>query len=241
MKIIFFILATIYSIVATALPTIAMPDMTVDSSADTETLQLKQAIVKTVPKFSADIRGALIKTGEFKVIDVKPVNLPSNIVALQAESGLNPESSTTESAHVSKVADNKASAKIATDYYLLGEINYIGENEDSYPIKQTNNMTKQYVVEVEADFKLVRASDNTIMASFSATGRASDVKIVSTVNQLNSVWHHNIGKLVASASKDLASNVVDEMQSQFNFTVNNEEKVRKAGESVVVTDVKVYN
>ena len=43
--------------------------------------------------------------------------------------------------------------------------------------------TKQYVVEVEADFKLVRVKDNVIMANFSATGSSSDVKIISSDNK----------------------------------------------------------
>jgi hypothetical protein len=48
-----------------------------------------------------------------------------------------------------------------------------------------------------------------------------------------------IGALVQNASIDLASNVVDEMNTQYNFMITNEKKSKS--ESVVVTDVKVYN
>lgn len=128
----------------------------------------------------------------------------------------------------------------ATDYYLVGIISSINENEDSYPIKGTDNMTKQYFVEVAADFKLVRARDKTIMASFSATGRGSDVKIVSQKNLANTAWHHNVGKISQDAALDLAQNVVSQLQDQFGFMQGVEQKAIDESKVNVVTDVKEY-
>ena len=206
-KLTFFILAITYGAFANALATIVVPDLKVLSSAsgnnidESDSVQINQAVIKTLPKFSAAIRGALIKTNQFKVVEAS------------AESSV-------------------------VNYYLLGEINYIGQNEDSYPIKDTDNVSKQFSIEVEADFKLVRTKDNVIMANFSANGSSNDVKIVSNVNKSDAVWHHNIGKLVQEASADLASNVSDEMLDELNLTLDNEKKSQP--ESVVVTDVKVY-
>ena len=243
------LLAMFYTASVLAMPTISMPEMTIEAQAtkstDVEVQQINNIVVKTVPKFTADIRGALIKSGKFKVIDmsapalVAPDISPIESSLVESEEIFTLESGVTESLSLSPIAQKILVKKPETDYYLIGQINYIGENEDSYPIKQTNNMTKQFFIEVAAEFKLVRSNDNSIMANFSSSGRASDVKIVTTQSQ--QVWHHNIGKLVSAASKDLAINVVNEMESQFNFTIQNEEKDKKAHESIVVTDVKVYN
>ncbi|MFN7094171.1 MAG: hypothetical protein ACK4M7_02295, partial [Burkholderiales bacterium] len=128
-----------------------------------------------------------------------------------------------------------------TKYYLVGVINEITEGEDSFPLKNTVNLTKQYYVEVAADFKLVRAKDNALMAAFSTTGRAKDVKIVSLDNMLNTTWHHNVGQLVSEASKDLANNVVSTMLAQFSYTLKTEDQTESIKKPEVVTDVKVYN
>lgn len=265
MKNLFFILCFGIMVNVDAIPTIGMPDLTMEQqstmSQNTDDQQLTKSVMKTMPKFSAEIRGALIKTGQFKVIDVDSSDIPefeefesanveSMVLASEIGESKSIESKSIESsASVNTLANhiqtsnkiNKRQIKPKTDYYLIGVISYVGENEDSYPIKQTDNMTKQYVIEVTAEFKLIRVSDKTVMASFSSNGKASDVKIVSTSDKENRVWHHNIGKLVNSASKELANNVVEEMESQFNFTILNEEKAKKANESIVVTDVKVYN
>ncbi len=204
-KLVLFVLAMLYTTTSFAIANIVMPDLkmagVISESGESNTI-LQHSVTNSISKFSANIRGALIKTGNFRVVDILNESNENN-------------------------------------YLLVGEINYIGENEDSYPIKDTNNLTKQYVVEVEADFKLVRVKDNVIMANFSATGSSSDVKIVSSVNKSDTGWHHNIGALVQNASIDLASNVVDEMNTQYNFMITNEKKSKS--ESVVVTDVKVYN
>ena len=205
-KLVFFILITLYTATSFAVANIVMPDMKIASiiggSEGVESTNTRLRVTNSMPKFSANIRGALIKTGNYRVVDILNESSENN-------------------------------------YLLVGEISYIGENEDSYLIKDTNSTTKQYVVEVAGDFKLVRVKDNVIMANFSATGSSSDVKIVSSVNKSNSQWHHNIGALVQNASINLASNVVDEMNTQYNFIISSENKSN--AESVVVTDVKVYN
>lgn len=204
-KLVLFVFAMLYTTVSFAVANIVMPDLrmvsVVSERAESNNI-IQHSVTNSISKFSANIRGALIKTGNFRVVDTLNESSENN-------------------------------------YLLVGEINYIGENEDSYPITDTNNITKQYVVEVEADFKLVRVKDNVIMANFSATGSSSDVKIISSDNKSDTGWHHNIGALVQSASINLTSNVVDEMNTEYNFMITNEKKSK--AESVVVTDVKVYN
>ncbi|MBP9742429.1 MAG: hypothetical protein KBD37_03630 [Burkholderiales bacterium] len=226
-------------------PTIAMPELTFNKQALENFANITPGVIKdveqSVSKFSADIRGALIKTGQFKVLNIKvaapdiAIDSDKTIVStlsVDDETDL-PEKSFLDSSNQALLISQKNNPD--TEYYLLGVINYIGENEDSYPLKGTSNLTKQYVIEVEADFKLVRARDHALMASFSATGSAHDIKIVSS--NKGQTWHHNIGKLVSTASKDLASDVVDEIESQFNFMLLNHQQA----ESDIVTDVQVYS
>ena len=209
-KFIFFSLFIFYTATASELATIVMPDITVASLVNSNTSE-------------SDIL-QLIEPND---IATTP-KLTADIIGALIK---------TDNFRIIQSLDDEESAIESNVYYLLGTLNYVGENEDSYPIKATNNITKRYMIEVEADFKLVRVKDNVIMANFSATGSSSDVKIVAAKS--DSVWHHNIGKLVQRASINLANNVVNEMVNQFNFTLNNERKTK--GESVVVSDVKVYN
>lgn len=310
-----------------AMPTIAVPDLKVELKQEVDDPAVTKTVVSTLPKFTADIRGALVTSGQFKVVDVKSIkesqdsademntdevskifsdallqskklNKCSSYVLVNMNSlpetadlskGMGTLLSTTpefENKYINQTGESGSSIKaecqiqvsvenknkkingtsnssyIATirltkassilwqqiskaggsaEYYLLGEINYVGENEDSHSLKQTDNLTKQYVLEVSAEFKLVRASDKVVMAAFTANGRANDVKIVSTTNIGHNKWHHDIGRVVNQAAKDLASDVLQQMQAQFKFTQDTEEKERKAKEPIVVTDVKVYN
>lgn len=204
-KIALLVLAMLYTTASFAVANIVMPDLkmasVISNNAESNNM-IQHSVTNSISKFSANIRGALIKTGNFRVVD----------------------------------ALNESSEN---NYLLVGEINYIGENEDRYPIKDTNNIIKQYVVEVQADFKLIRVKDSVIMANFGVAGSGSDVKIVSSVNNSDTQLHHNIGVLVQKASIDLATNVVNEMNTQYNFMITNEIKLK--AESVVIRDVKVYN
>jgi hypothetical protein len=351
-----------------ALPTIAMPDLIMEKTSHTEvpvtnginsSVLLPVTIKTTLAKFSADIRGALVNSGQFRVIDIPNLkvnnlaNLQSVLGQLKADPAnttvtLATDTNSSNAANLAEAAKDLANELIKsgkldqcdsytlvesnaaeanqrevsqallselanakdfdgkyhlinltstttdtiipqcriklmltttdqlttngiannqhlislqlikdskqailwqktsqlnsiTKYYLVGIINEITEGEDSFPLKNTVNLTKQYYVEVAATFKLVRAKDNALMAAFSTTGRAKDVKIVSLDNMVNTTWHHNVGQLVSEASKDLANNVVSTMLAQFSYTLKTEDQTESIKKPEVVTDVKVYN
>lgn len=257
---------------ANALPTIAMPDLIMNQSAtvpvplknfsENNVMALPITIKQNMPQFSADIRGGLINSGRFKVINIKNVKINNaktlndmlnQLSALNTTQVFNVanqlgNANTYPTAmlkpvesgnHVeSIVSSNNINADNA-EYYLLGTINDVSQNEDSYPIKDTTNMTKQYFVAVSGDFKLVRAKDNVIVASFSSTGEAHDVKLVAINANQNIKWHHNTGALVSEAAKNLAANVVTQVIRQFAMTTKQDEL--NTAKPDVVTDVKTYN
>ena len=75
MKKLLLILSSIYSFQAFAMPTIAVPDLKIDEQAnlnqEVNDPAVTKTVVRTLPKFTADIRGVLVTSGQFKVVDVK--------------------------------------------------------------------------------------------------------------------------------------------------------------------------
>lgn len=208
-----------------AIPTIMVPNLKMDYDAvnadKMNTTNVNGVVYKKIPKFSSNIRGALISSGKFKVLNTK--KLPDI------------------SASVAPVVESHVSLDENANYYLVGSVYYVDENEDSYPIEKTDNISMVYSFEVGANFKLVRAKDNVIMASFSANGIGRDTKIINSQKMTQTKWHHNYAKITEEANTDLAKNVLTQMLEQFNFVNDNEQKEREENEPKVVTDVKVYN
>ena len=233
---------------ASAIPTMAIPNIVYpsnvsvasgnyndngDSGASSTPSVNPSVISKQVrnqlPGFNADVRGAIIGSGQFKVVRMPKQDSIWNGNTNQVQNMVQANS---------KAASGTVSSKSAKgnlpDYILLGQVSSITQNEDTTPVKYTDKNTNQYNVDIAVDYKLIKTSDNSIMASFTAYGHANDVKIL-TAGNTTQVQTHNIPLLIKTASKNLGADVLSQLQSQFGLSSENYDNGSK-----VITDVKVY-
>ncbi len=258
-------LATQYTFAYT-IPTIAVPNLVytktektpitqTTSSTDfgvvnnTTTTILKEEVQKELPMFNADVRGALINSKQFRVIDIPKANnlwKGNSQTILNFVNGLN-KSNSKNTATVPVVANKIESnlpvaieSKIQTtqnnnlpDYILLGQISSITSDADMEPLQDTNKITSQYNIDISVDYQVVGTKDGSIIASFNGYGHANDVKILNAGDTVQ-VQNHNIPLLINQASKDLANNVVTQLQQQFSVS-------SKTYKIESIENVKVYN
>lgn len=178
--------------------TLAVPNLQVSSSAyknnfinpdkpDSIDPVTQTELKQQISTFSAQVRGKIIQSKHFNVID-------SNNNQLKTES---PNSNT-----VGK-----------PDYILTGIVSAIDTNEETRELSNTNMYSIIYSIDIAVDYKLVRTKDNHIIASFTAAGHGGDVKLTSNKNQKVS---HNTPKLIQQAGDDLATEVNNQLTLQLD-------------------------
>lgn len=226
------------------------------TSTTTATTILKQQVQRELPMFNADVKGALINSKQFKVLDMPKSNSlwtgnsqtildylgtlnKSNLsklnIALRTESPNANVNINNESASNQPKVESGTRNTIVNplpDYILLGQISSITADADMEPLQDTNKITSQYNIDISVDYQVVGTKDNAIIAAFNAYGHANDVKILNvgdTVQQQN----HNIPLLINQASKSLAENVVSQLTQQFGIS-------SKTYQIESITNVKVY-
>jgi hypothetical protein len=202
---------------------------------------------------NADVRGAISQSGKFKVVElpqgfvVKSFSLQSdarsNVGLAATESVTNAESMaslprTTASAAVTAVPNpsnnTPASLEDKVTYVLVGKVLASDETENPYQIKGTDKNTLTHSLAVTVSYQLVRLKDKATVASFTAYGSASQVKLIS-VNQDPAQIHFDRPRLVHEVSLDLAQNVLNQLLEQAAGTMRIEQR-----DHPVITDVKTY-
>ena len=210
---------------AMALPTIAVPSIIYPADIYQHNIN------------NSDVRGAIINSGKFKVIET-PKNFDLNTLEL-----LTLNSSPTESQNLlskesaesqSSLAPAAVSLKDGVSYVLIGTVITIDENENTYQIKNTDTSSITHSMSVMTSYKLVRIKDQANVASFSAYGSASQMKLIAAGASPNSL-SFNRAMLIHDLSKDLAKNVLSQLLEQMGTTTKIEQS-----EHPVVTDVKTY-
>ncbi|MCC2645528.1 MAG: hypothetical protein K0R94_1306 [Burkholderiales bacterium] len=188
-----------------------------------------------LPGFNADVRGAIINSGRFKVVRMPKQDTvwkgdPAPVLKLvKANTKIN-----NTNIDESKSDSEPGKKSNMPDYILLGKVSAITQDKDTSPVKDTDKYTTQYNIRISVDYKLIKTSDDSIMASFTAYADASDVKIL-TNGAKNQKQTHNIPKLIMDASKSLGQDVLSQLSGQFSLSSENYDNGSK-----VITDVKVY-
>ena len=210
---------------AMALPTIAVPSIIYPADIYQHNIN------------NSDVRGAIINSGKFKVIET-PKNFDLNTLELLTLNSLPTESQnllSKESAESqSSLKPAAVSLKDGVSYVLIGTVITIDENENTYQIKNTDTSSITHSMSVMTSYKLVRIKDQANVASFSAYGSASQMKLIAAGASPNSL-SFNRAMLIHDLSKDLAKNVLSQLLEQMGTTTKIEQS-----EHPVVTDVKTY-
>lgn len=229
------------------LPTIAVPNIaytaiekqqttsvsTDNLSVTTTSTVIKNEVQKKLPMFSADVKGALINSKQFKVVDMPMANSLWNGHTQPIIDHISQLNKPTNVKSAKKTESTTFNNNSIPDYVLLGTLSSITNDSDIEPIQNTNKLTDQYNIDISVDYQVVSTKNNAVIASFNAYGHANDVKILNA-NDTVQRQTHNTPKLINEASKDLASNVLTQLQQQFSVS-------SKTYKIESITNLKVYN
>lgn len=145
-------------------------------------------------KFTADIKGEMLKSGRFQLVQGKPF---------------------TDTKHSEKLYDVIARIKQGmypgADYVLFGSINSIEFRQEANPIDNTNTVSHTLSLELVGEFSLISTRDYKIKAAFSAMGAGQDVKLLTSRGGRVVL---NRGKVVSEVSKSLGEDVARQLDEQ---------------------------
>ena len=148
-------------------------------------------------KFTSDIKGDIIKSRKFRVVQGKPWT------------GQNTE----------KLFDIIGRIKNGfypgSDYVLFGTISNIEYRSEDQPIQGSNAVSHTLSMEMVVDFSLVDTKTYEVKASFSAQGEGEDTRLT---NSMGSRVVLNRSKVIQEVSRSLGEAVLNELLDQYDPT-----------------------
>ncbi|WP_303784278.1 hypothetical protein [Azovibrio restrictus] len=144
-------------------------------------------------KFTADIKGEMLKSGYFQVVQAKPYTAKN-----------------TEKLY-DVIARIKQGMYPGADYVLFGSINSIEFRQEANPIDHTDTVSHTLSLELVAEFSLISTKNYQVKAAFSAMGEGQDVKLMSSRGGRIVL---NRGKVVSEVSKSLGQDVIKQLEEQ---------------------------
>jgi len=144
-------------------------------------------------KFTADIKGELLKSGFIRVTEAKPYTAKDTEkiydIIDRIRKGMYPNAK----------------------YVLFGTVSSIQFREEANPIQNTDTVSYTLSLELVGEFSLVNTQTYEVVAAFSAMGEGRDTKLV-TSRGANVVL--NRGKVISEVSKSLGVDVVRQAVEQ---------------------------
>lgn len=145
-------------------------------------------------KFTADLKGSMLKSGRFQLVQGKPFTDAKNTEKLY-----------------DIIGRIKRGMYPGADYVLFGAINSIEFRQEANPIDHSNTMSHTLSLELVGEFSLINTRDYTIKAAFSAMGTGQDVKLLTSQGGRVVL---NRGKVVSEVSKSLGEDVARQLEEQ---------------------------
>jgi Peptidoglycan-synthase activator LpoB len=145
-------------------------------------------------KFTADIKGGILKSGRFQLVQGKPFTDAKNNEKLY-----------------DIIARIKKGMYPGADYVLFGSINSIEYRQEANPIDNTNTVSHTLSLELVGEFSLISTKNYTVKSSFSAMGEGQDVKLLTSLGGRVVL---NRGKVVSEVSKSLGEDVARQLEEQ---------------------------
>ena len=144
-------------------------------------------------KFTADIKGEILKSGYFQVTQAKPFTAKNSEKLYDV------------------IARIKQGMYPGADYVLFGSVNNIEFRQEANPIKGTDTVSHTLSLELVGEFSLINTRNYQVKAAFSAMGEGQDVKLVSS---RGAQVVFNRGKVVTEVSRSLGVEVLKQMEEQ---------------------------
>ena len=147
-------------------------------------------------KFTADIKGGILRSGRFQLIQGKPFTDAKNNEKLY-----------------DIIGRIKKGMSAGAGYGLFGTISSSEFREEANPIDNTNTFSHTLSLELVGEFSLISTKNYTIKSSFSAMGTGQDVKLLTTQGGRVVL---NRGKVVSEVSKSLGEEVSRQLEEQLS-------------------------
>ncbi|MBB5392963.1 MULTISPECIES: penicillin-binding protein activator LpoB [unclassified Herbaspirillum] len=146
-------------------------------------------------KFTADIKGELLKSGSYRLVQGKPWTQQN-----------------TEKLY-DIIARIKQGYYLGADYVLFGSINNVDFRQETHPIQGSNAVSFSLALELVGEFSLINTRTYEIKAAFSAMGEGSDTRLANAAGTRIAL---NKSKVMQEVSRSLGDAVASEMEAQFN-------------------------
>jgi len=144
-------------------------------------------------KFSADIKGEMLKSGFFRVTEAKPYTAKDTEklydIIDRIKKGMYPNAK----------------------YVLFGTVSSIQFRQEANPLQHTDTVSHTLSLELVADFSLINTKTYEVMAAFSAMGEGQDTKLLTSRGGTVVL---NRGKVVSEVSKSLGVDVIRQLEEQ---------------------------
>ncbi len=157
-------------------------------------------------KFTADIKGGIIRSGRFELVQGRPFTDAKSNEKLydiigRIKKGMYP----------------------GADYVLFGTINSIEFRQEANPIDNTNTVSHTLSLELVGEFSLISTKTFKVKSSFSAMGSGQDVKLLTSRGGRIVL---NRGKVVSEVSKSLGEDVSRQLEEQLSgvYAAGDEER-----------------
>ena len=147
-------------------------------------------------KFTADIKGGILKSGRFELVQGRPFTDVRNNERLY-----------------DIIGRIKGGMYPGADYVLFGSINSIEFRQEENPIDNTNTVSHTLSLELVGEFSLISTKTFKIKSSFSAMGTGQDVKLLSSRGGRVVL---NRGKVISEVSKSLGEDVAHQLEEQLS-------------------------
>lgn len=153
-------------------------------------------------KFTADIKGGILKTGRFELVQGRPFTDARNNEKLydiigRIKNGMYP----------------------GADFVLFGAINSIEFRQEANPIDNTNTVSHTLSLELVGEFSLISTKTFKVKSSFSAMGTGQDVKLLTSRGGRVVL---NRGKVISEVSKSLGEDVSRQLEEQLSGVYSTE-------------------
>ena len=170
--------------------------------------------------YTNDIKGALLQGTYFRLVQGKgfdagkPQNSKAEQVLNQVQTGrMAAPQAQNQVANV--VARIKKGEFAGADYVLFGVVSSINFTDALSPLQGTSSATRQYGLQLLADFSLINTRTYEIKAAFSAQGEGNDTKILSNRGD---IAPPNRAKVISETSRSLAQSVYEQLAGQLGYT-----------------------
>ncbi|MGV3678719.1 MAG: hypothetical protein ACO1PM_03240 [Acidovorax sp.] len=170
--------------------------------------------------YTNDIKGALLQGTYFRLVQGKgfdagkPQNSKAEQVLNQVQTGkMAAPQAQNQVANV--IARIKKGEFAGADYVLFGVVSSINFTDALSPLQGTTSATRQYGLQLLADFSLINTRTYEIKAAFSAQGEGNDTKILSNRGD---IAPPNRAKVMSETSRSLAGSVYEQLATQLGYT-----------------------